>query len=429
MTPNPVNPKSKPVNEWPRPPLRHGSDVTTTRRIARQLRWTLRGDIEPDPQTWAELGSALWDGDPLADEVAAWLLREGMAAGRPILERAIEGGLDAAPDAPEALQRFIRETEQVPAWVDPELMRAGARFVQSTGLHGMMVLRDAGLMAGYQAGAINQTLVMTGALQKGVQRRIAETTSWWMDCTADDGMSRQGRGFKSTLRVRVMHALVRASVRSRPGWNADLLGLPINQVDMQATYLGFSVVHLLALRATGVMVREQDARAVVHLWRYIGWLMGVQPRWLYDDEMAARIGLYHNVVSQAPPDASSVALGRALMDEPLQRHYPWGGALRGRFNKARHLSLVRLFVGREGMQHLGLPPSSVWYPALTLLPRLCWTASHRLWPGGMSRLALRGRAAQEAYLPIMFGGRKPGVAAPTAALKAEQDAMADDRAH
>lgn len=421
MPPKPLPRESEPLSEWPRPPFRHGSDLRTTRRIARQLRWTLRGDIEPDHRTWADLGAALWDGDPLADEVAAWLQREGMARGRLILERAIEGGLEAVPDAPPELQRFLRETEAVPSWVDPALMRDGARFLHSTGLHGMIVLRDAGLMAGYQAGAINQTLVMTGALQKGVQRRIAETTSWWMDCTAEDGMARQGRGFKTTLKVRVMHALVRASVKNRPAWDADWLGLPINQVDMQATYLGFSVVHLLALRATGVVVTAHDARAVMHLWRYIGWLMGVEPRWLYDEEMAGRIGLYHNVISQAPPDSSSVALGRALMDEPLQRHYPWGGAVRGPFNKARHLSLVRLFVGREGMKHLGLPPSSLWYPALTLLPRLAWTAVHRLWPGGQDRLARRGRAAQQAYLSIMFGSRQPGVAATTA--------VADDRAH
>ena len=93
MTPtNPVARASEPVSEWPRPPFRHGSDLRTTRRMARQLRWTLRGNIEPDHRTWADLGAALWDGDPLADEVAAWLLREGMATGRIILERAIEGG-------------------------------------------------------------------------------------------------------------------------------------------------------------------------------------------------------------------------------------------------------------------------------------------------------------------------------------------------
>ena len=61
MTPtNPVARASEPVSEWPRPPFRHGSDLRTTRRMARQLRWTLRGNIEPDHRTWADLGAALW---------------------------------------------------------------------------------------------------------------------------------------------------------------------------------------------------------------------------------------------------------------------------------------------------------------------------------------------------------------------------------
>jgi hypothetical protein len=200
-------------------------------------------------------------------------------------------------------------------------------------------------------------------------------------------------------------------VRQRPNWDAAYLGLPINQLDMQATYLGFSAVHLLALRATGVPVSKRDAQGVMHLWRYIGWLMGVDDSLLFEDEASARLGLYHNLLSQAPPDDTSVAMGRALMDEPLQRLYPSAGWLRGPWNKARHLSLVRLFVGREGMRNLGLPATLPWYPLLTAAPRAVWAGAHRVLPSGMVALAQRGRREQEAYLPIMFGRKTPGVAA------------------
>ena len=69
-------------------------------------------------------GAALWRGDPLADEVVRWLHQTGMSTARPILERAIERGLAAVPDAPEPLRRFIEAVEQPPAWVDRELMAA-----------------------------------------------------------------------------------------------------------------------------------------------------------------------------------------------------------------------------------------------------------------------------------------------------------------
>jgi hypothetical protein len=152
----------------------------------------------------------------------------------------------------------------------------------------------------------------------------------------------------------------------RVDWDSASYGVPINQVDMQATYLGFSVVHLLALRITGVVVSPSDAQAMMHLWRYLGWLMGVEEDLRSITEMQGRISLYQNVISQAPPDDSSAALGRALMDEPLDRHYPWGGIWRGRFNRARHLSMIRLIQS--------------------------------------------GRANQLRYLPIVFGAQKPGVA-------------------
>jgi ER-bound oxygenase mpaB/B'/Rubber oxygenase, catalytic domain len=413
-------------------PSRHGADLAASRRMASRVRLSIWGPCEPSPGQWQALGAALWQGDPLADAVAEWLVQAGMAQARPVLERAIEQGLAAVPEAPQVLRDFIEACEQVPAWVQPEQLARGARFIHSTGLHGMMVLRDAGLMAGYQASAINQALLMTGSLQKGAQRRVAETTSWWLDATATDGLSRHSKGFKTTLRVRIMHALVRLSLSRHPQWDAERLGLPINQVDMQATYLGFSVVYLLALRITGMVVTQADTQALMHLWRYIGWLMGVDDAFLYANEKDARVGLFHNVLSQAPPDESSQSLGRALMDEPLQRHYPPGQAWRGQFNKARHLSLTRLFVGREGMRNLGLPSASLWYPMATLLPHLCWSGLPRLLPGGAAWLAQHGRRRQVDYLAVMFGAQQPGVAAhapPPAGTAAVAQASEQARPH
>jgi hypothetical protein len=389
------------------PPSRHGADLVAGRRMAARLRLLIKGPCEPDESQWARMGAALWQGDPLADAVAQWLHRTGMGDGLAQLRQAMAQGVTPGEHVPTALSDLMAHVQTVPDWVDPVLMARGARFLQSTGLHGMRVLRDAGLMSGYQASAINQTLVQTGALNRGAPKRVSETTSWWLDCTADGGMAPHSPGWQATLHVRVMHALVRQNVRQRPTWDASSFGLPINQIDMQATYLAFSVVQLLALRTTGFVVTRRDARAVMHLWRYIGWLMGVDPAWLCDDEMQGRIHLYHNLISQAPADASSVALGQALMDEPLHRHYTWGRAWRGPFDKARHLSLIRWFVGREGMENLGLPLAWPWYPVLTFLPLLLTSGLPRLLPGSMGARACRRRETQSAYWRQEMGGGKP----------------------
>ena len=385
-------------------PTRHGSDLKTSRAMAARLRLLIRGNPEPDAAAWQTLGQALWRGDPLADDVVEWMHAEGMGRGWGALERAISHG-DVPPQAP-ALERFISTVSRPPAWLDTETMARGARVLQSAGLHGMMVLRDAGLMAGYQASAINQTLVKTGALHKGAQRRVAETTAWWLACTRDGGMDAGGEGFKSTLRVRIVHAMVRRQLSQSPDWDAGQLGAPINQVDMQATYLAFSVVQLLSLKVTGVLVSRRDAAAVMHLWRYIGWLMGVEDGLMCHSEQEGRILLYRNVLSQAPPDESSVLLGRALMDEPLARHYPWGGAVRGRFNRARHLSLVRWFVGPQGLRHLGLPRVVPWYPLLMFAPLALRSCALRLLPGLQDPWRRWSRARQDNYLSVLMGPRQ-----------------------
>jgi hypothetical protein len=362
------------------PPTRHGADLSASRQMAARLRLMIKGDPEPSAQQWDALGQGLWRGDPLADAVAVWMLDEGMSVSMSVVEHALSHGLAEVPEAPAILRDFILSATTLPPWLDERKLACGARFLQSTGLHGMMVLRDAGLMAGYQASAINQTLVMTGALHSGAHRRVAETGTWWLACTDDGGMARSGEGFKLTLRVRLMHAVVRVRLSRSPQWQMDKFGLPINQVDMQATYLAFSVAQLLALRMTGVLVSARQSEGVMHLWRYIGWLMGVEDELMCDDEQQGRVLLYRNLISQAPPDDTSVVLARALMDEPLHRRYRWAAGLQGRFNRARHLSLVRWFIGPQGMRNLGLPPTLPWYPLMLMAPMALHSAALRLLP-------------------------------------------------
>jgi len=373
-----------PAAEDHRPaPGRHGADLARARQLAARLRLTIPGDPEPTPADWHALGQAHWRGDPLADAVVAWALSEGMAVAWPIVEQALAAAYPhvTGPDTPPVLRAYLDATHAAPPWLDWRRVRRGAHVLQSTGLHGLMVLRDVGLMAGYQASAINQTLVQTGALSHGVHKRVAETAAWWLDCTADGGLVPGALGHRQTLRVRLMHALVRQRLVNAPQWDAAWLGVPINQVDMQATYLAFSVAQLLGLRMTGMLVGKADADAVMHLWRYIGWLMGVEEGLLCDDEAQGRVLLYRNLLTQAPPDHTSAQLARALMDEPLSRPYPWAPVLRGHIDRERHLSLVNWFLGAQAMRDLGLPQRPPWYPLMLLAPTAVGSVALKVVPG------------------------------------------------
>lgn len=395
---------------YPQPeqaPRRHAVDLARSRRMVARLKWFAGAGAEPDAQAWADMGQALWRGDPLADALIAWMRQQGMGKAWRQFEAALASprtsDTDGRTDLPKPMARYLREAQQWPAWADAGRMARGAAVLHGTGLHGMMVLRDAGLMAGYQAAGLNQPLIHTGALAKGAQRRIAETTAWWLACTAPGGLAPGGAGVHMTLRVRLMHALVRHQLAHDPDWDSATWGLAINQHDLQATYLGFSVVQLIALKSTGTCLSRQDSEDVMHLWRCIGWLMGVEEGLLVTSEAEGRRTLYRNLLSQAPADDSSVALARALMDEPLQRRYANWPGLRGWLNKQRHLSLVQWFVGVNGMRALGLPLTLPWYPVLTALPKAASSALARMWPAWRARRAVLGLAEQQAYLKVLMG--------------------------
>lgn len=394
-------------------PTRHGADLQRARRTAAPVRRFLKDPSEPDAATWQAIGESLTVGDGPMDALVEWMDEAGLGSTMCLYEQALQQGIGALPEAPRALRDFFAQVDALPAWVDPQRLEEGARACGLSGLTGMRVLRDLGLLAGYQASAINRTLVLTGALEKGPQRRIAETTKWWIDCTRPGGMARGAAGYRSTLHVRLVHALVRRQVSRRAEWDSGHYGLPVNQGDMQATYLAFSAIFLIGQRMLGVALSRREREAIVHLWRYIAWLMGVEERWLCASENDAIRALYHNLLSQAPPDDSSRILGSALVDEPLQRHYANFAWLRGRLNRAIHLSIAATFIDAHGRRALGLPSGSLpWYPLLSAPPRLLFHGLLRALPGGRAWLVRRGLQSQEDYLRTLFGGADPRLVSP-----------------
>ncbi|WP_420464996.1 oxygenase MpaB family protein [Panacagrimonas sp.] len=386
-------------------PSRHGADVEAGRRTGRRLRWMIRGDAEPDPERWRALGLGLMQGDPPADRLLEWMYEQGMQQAMPLFQRALDQGIGALPQAPPPLTAFFTQCEQHPLWVDDAKLAQGARVFQRMGMTSHYVLRDVALMGGYQASAFNKTLILTGALNGGAARRVAETMKWVVAATATGGMDVGAEGFRSTLHVRLIHAMIRRRVSRLPEWRIEELGLPINQTDMAATWLGFSALLLIGVRAMGVPVTRAEGHAVMHLWKFICGLMGVDERWLTDDETEARRLLYHMLLAQTPPDRSSAQLGRALMNETLSVPYPRFQRLRARFERMRHLSVTRYFTGSAGMAALGLPAGILpWYPLLSAPFTLSWHLAHRLVPGGRARAQRIGRQAHEDLLRLHFAG-------------------------
>ena len=185
------------------------------------------------------------------------------------------------------------------------------------------------------------------------------------------------------------------------------------QTDMAATYLGFSVVMLGGLRKLGVPVTGREARAVMHLWSYACWVMGVDEQWLAFNERDGALRLHHCLMTQSRPDWTSRELGAALAREPLERHFKRFQGPRRWLLYRQHLSVSRYFLDREKMGQLCLPAGvTPWYPLLTLVPRLLGYSAQRWLPGLEARQRRRGRDAQHRALASMFGDGERAVTEP-----------------
>ncbi|WP_436536476.1 oxygenase MpaB family protein [Actinoplanes sp. HUAS TT8] len=371
-------------------PTRFGADRDWGERAARPLRLLAGPGAEPTESEIAALRAGL----NRRDEPAAALVRavrETPGLGVRDLHRLIAAGPDEP--VPEIVRSFLEAARKRPAWLDDGLLARGAEACRAFGLDAGLVLAYGSLLGGYRTGAALEPLVRTGRLSGGeTLRRIRETSLWWRAVTAPGGLAPDGEGFKTTLRVRMMHALVNATLEADPSWDHAARGLPINQYDQASTLGVFSTSFLLHLRLLGVRVTGDDARAVMHLWCYVGWLLGVDERWLPHTERLGRRQLYHFLSFDPPPDANSVALARALI--AMTDEFSTGG--RRVYERERALSVSAWLLGPSAMRDLGLPWRPPWYGVTRVAANLLVSHGLGRLPGGRARLLARGERQAEA---------------------------------
>ncbi len=355
------------------------------------------GIRKPNAEEFLRLGDCLTQGDPAMDSLVEWMNDAGVGANRPLFERALEHGIESVPDAPEPLRDFFTAVESTPDWVDYSKLELAAQALNSGGCDGLYIARDVALLGGYSFSGFNQTLLRTGALEKGSNKRFAETNQWAMDVIVDGGLRRFGVGYRSTLRVRLIHSLVRRHVVAMPDWDSDAYGLPINQTDMAATMVGALIAPTVGGLGMGLFVKPSEYQAIAHLARYVGWLMGVDEEFLPKDFRDAVRILHHTSTALSTPDETSEKLARPMIDDPLSWQYEYFQTVRRRIERSKHLSVSAYFLGAKAMGQLGLPTLVVpWYPVVRIPVNTLQSAAAFL-PGGRERASERGRRSQKRF--------------------------------
>jgi len=302
------------------------------------------------------LGSFLDKVDGLADDVVESI--EGTPGGWRMFDTAARLGVDRVQGAPASFRALFDQVEHVPMWVDWETVDRGGEVLLRAGPLGGIVLALKSLVLGYTSPAGNKPLVFSGRLEEQAPRRLNETARFVQATITPGSMRPRGEGWQITLKVRLIHAHVRRMILRSGKWDAAAWGAPINQHDQVGTSLLFSVILLRGLRQLGMRIARRDAEAYVHLWRWSGYLMGIDPELLPATEAEGiRIGdVLEATIGQ--PDEDARRLTKALIESPLR-------VARTRIEKlnARRLvhfstGMVRALNGDAMADALGLPRTS-----------------------------------------------------------------------
>lgn len=265
-----------------------------------------------------------------------------------------------------------------------------------------LVLGAASLLAGADNWIAAKPLLLTGRYGTQPAVRSIEVGEWLSRVAAPGGMAIDAPGFQHTVRVRMIHAHVRRHIRASTEWDEDAWGVPIPQPYMAFTLAEFGHISLAAMAKIGVRLRPQELDDIYHLWRYVGYVVGVDPALNPVDEADhVRIEeLYH--LTSPGPDEYSKQFCRALTEDYLapQLATLLRGPARFREDLARRTlyGMSRVFLGDDAADALGVPDGAAKHVVRAARPALLALDQARLRVLGRERVTARGYRARDAEM-------------------------------
>ena len=284
-------------------------------------------------------------------------------------------------DLPAELRAFLDETEALPPWHKPELVRQAEGLFNIHGLVSLVSLVLASLPECYTMKTGVQILALTGQLGAHTNRRLHQTAVMVLAVMGKDGLGPRGQGIRQAQKVRLIHAAIRFRILAAIGtpgypaaagagvprviegarrsvvdviadddfsWNNARDGYPINQEDLAFTLLTFGYVIPRAMITLGVPLTDDQVDAFLHAWNCVGYVMGVDERLMAHTVTDAAV-LFDRIKAR---QAGASDAGRELTDALLtvvERRVL-------KFRPVRRLApaLLRMLVGEDTAHLLGV---------------------------------------------------------------------------
>jgi hypothetical protein len=234
------------------------------------------------------LNSMRKEGDILADDVVSYLFeKHGISNINRNFDKITDDFIDSLLSnslkdnkyLTEPINLFQTQILTIPNWVDWKLVNKGQNLFLKHLSASSLGLLYFSLLGGFSAPKIVSVLDETGYLTKArdlTWRRLLETMQMVVSCVDinDNTMKPGNSGWKSVIKVRLLHARVRNNVKINNKFDVEENGIPINQEDMMGTLLSFSINIIETIEKVSGKLSLDEKNAYIHLWRYIGYIIG-----------------------------------------------------------------------------------------------------------------------------------------------------------
>ncbi|KAH8693549.1 hypothetical protein BGW36DRAFT_300319 [Talaromyces proteolyticus] len=181
------------------------------------------------------------------------------------------------------LTKFWNQVHHVPKWVDWEQIARGQQVFYRYALANIIGFALQGFICENSASTgVVEVLVRTGGFSTRVLLgRLLETFQWLLEVTrSQEEVKPGGRGFKSTVRVRLLHSSVRRrilhlAIRRPEYYDVAEFGVPANTMDSIHSITTFSLNPMfLQLPQMGITPRPQEIEDYLALFRYLAHIVG-----------------------------------------------------------------------------------------------------------------------------------------------------------
>jgi hypothetical protein len=345
-------------------------------------------------------------GDAPADDVVRMVIQQGIVSNvNQIMRVLVENDDLPVASLPPRVQQYLTQTDQLPAWADQEKLLAGSRLFNRYGPEIVLMLFGASLPVLYASHPGSEVLVATARMTHNIHRRIIETGQFVFDVTAEDAWKPGGSGIRTSQKVRLMHAATRYYLLDDPNWQQHWRAdwhVPICQDDLVGTMLSFSVTVLQSLEICNITLSAEEKEAYLHLWKVVGYLLGIDERLLPDHYEEAVMLMENWMRRNHRPSPAGRELMQAMIDF-------WYLRVPGKIFDGVTTGWCRLWVGDQLADMLGVPPFN-WTLNLLRIQMFIWKHEEMFedrFPFYQAFTRFWTRALMRTLLAIERGGQRP----------------------